>query len=225
MLPEKHNERCGWKNKLDGLTGLPGEAALEKNVAWEKLHSRLREKPHNKKAVWYWAAACLLFALTIPLMLPNKKENIVLRNQPPQKRQTIVLPIPPVVRVTVKVFPRVEKKKMEININDQYNSDVKNTVKKEQPVTAIAETVIEKDPVAIITDTAGSVAVAIPVTKKLAVVHINELQSPSTQYYPVPNYVQRAFKIKFKNGKATNQTIASQQQYEGGFKIKLSPKN
>jgi len=206
MLTEKHNNN-GWKNKLEGLTGLPGEAALEKNAAWEKLHSRLQEKPRKHKAIWYWAAACLLLTLTIPLMMTNKKENIVVKNNTPQKQQTITLQTPATVPVTVKVPMQVEKKKVESSTKDQHIIAIKNTVKKEEPVTAIVETIIEKDPVAVITDTAVTITASMPVKKKLS------------------DYTQKSFKIKFRNGKTANQTIASQQQYEGGFKIKLSPKN
>jgi hypothetical protein len=225
MLSEKHNDHYGWKNKLEGLTGLPGEAALDKNIAWEKLHSRLQEKPRKHTAIWYWAAACLLPALIIPLMLTNKKENSVVRNDPPQKQQTIILPAPP-VPVIATIPMQVEKKKVENNSKkDQHITEIKNIVKQEEPVTAITEAIIEKDPLVTITDTAATITASVPIKKKLAVVHINELASPTAQFYPLPNYVQRSFKIKFKNGRSANQTIASQQQYEGGFKIKLSPKN
>ncbi|MEO6540678.1 MAG: hypothetical protein ABIN74_06805 [Ferruginibacter sp.] len=225
MLPEKHNDSHSWKNKLEGLTGLPGEA-WKKNVAWEKLHSRLQERPSRSKAVWYWAAACLLLALTIPLLIPNKKENIEVRNVFAPKKQTIVLPTPPAVPVTDKAAAPVEKMKINYSdTKDQHTADVKTIVKQEKQVTAIAETIIEKDPVPIITDTAAALVAATPVKKKMPVVHINELEPSTAQFYPLPNYAQKSFKIKFKNGKAANQTIASQQQYEGGFKIKLSPKN
>ena len=99
MLNEKHNDHHGWKNKLEGLTGLPGETALDKNAAWEKLHSRLQENPRKKKAVWYWAAACLLAALSIPLMMVNKKENIVVKQDQPQKQQVVTTQIPVAVPV------------------------------------------------------------------------------------------------------------------------------
>lgn len=231
MLNEKHNDPFGWKKKLEGLTRLPGEAALDKHAAWEKLHGRLQQKPHRNKAVWYWAAACILLACIIPLMIANKKENIVVKSNPFQKQHTITPAIElQTLPFTIKAPIQVKEKQIERGIAKKQHIITKNTIKQDEPVTAIAETIVEKDPVGTIIpapliDTAGIVAAAVPVKKKLSVVHINELESPSAQFFPPPNYVQTPFKIKFKNGKAAKQTIASQQQYANGFKIKLSSKN
>ena len=83
---------AGWKSKLDELETLPGELMPDKNAAWDKLHSRLATKRNNnKKAVWYWAAAaCILFALMIPMFVTNKKEapltgTAIKENQSPVK--------------------------------------------------------------------------------------------------------------------------------------------
>jgi len=232
MLNEKHNDPFGWKNKLESLTGLPGEAAPGKDAAWEKLQERLQQKPRRNRVAWYWAAAGILLACIIPLLTANKKEDIVVRSktQPQNKiAPPLVLPLP--VKETVTAAKEIEKRQVENRITkDQHITTSKTNLKKEAPVTVITQTNIEKDPVTIIipaatTDTAAMVSVAAPAKKKLAVVHINELGSPSVQAFPPPNYVQAPFKIKFKSGKAANQTFASQQQYAGGFKIKLSSKN
>jgi hypothetical protein len=224
MLNEKHNEGFGWKNKLGALTGLPGEAALQKDAAWEKLHSRLQEKPRRNKAVWYWAAACLLIALIIPLLITNKKENIVVRKDPPEKQQPVIVSTSPAAPALVETPKQVKKIKHENrSIKEQQAADLKALVKQE-PVLPVEEKNINNIPVPAVTDTATVAATAIA-KKKMTVVHINELDSPSPQFYTQPNYVQKNFKIKFRNGKSSSQTIASQQQYEGGFKIKLSPKN
>ena len=65
MISDKPNNNIDWKNKLEDFEGLAGEK-FNKEVSWEKLHSRLRQKPKNKRIIWYWmAAACLFFALFI----------------------------------------------------------------------------------------------------------------------------------------------------------------
>ncbi len=75
MSNENHNNIEDWRNKLEGLDKLPGETVIDKNASWEKLHERLREKNYNKKIIWYRsAAACLLFALMIPLLNLIKEE-------------------------------------------------------------------------------------------------------------------------------------------------------
>jgi len=97
MLSEKHNDPFGWKNKLEGLTGLPGEDAADNNTAWQKLQDRLQQKPRRRKAIWYWAAACLLLACIIPLMIANKKQDIVVKGDPQHQNKIVpalTLPVP-----------------------------------------------------------------------------------------------------------------------------------
>lgn len=230
MLNEKHNDPFGWKNKLEGLTSLHGEAALDKHAAWEKLQERL-QKPHRKKTTWYWAAACILLVCIIPLIIENKKENIVVTSNPPQKQHIITPAIElQTLPITVKAPVRVEKIQENNIIKDQPVTALKTQIKQNGPVTAIVETTIEKDPVVTIipapgSDTAFTVAGTIPVKKKLSVMHINEVDAPAVQVFPPSNYVQRSIRIKLGNKKSANQTIASQQQNPDGFKIKLSSKN
>ena len=230
MLKEKHNDYFGWKNRLEELTRLPGEDALDKNAAWKILHERLQQKPNSNDAIWYWAAACILLAFVIPLMIANQKEYVVVKSNPPQKQHTISPAVElQTLLITAKAPVKVEKKQNN-KIKDQHNTPLKTTEKLNEPVTAIVETSIEKDPVVIIIqapgiDTTATVAVIIPAKKKLPVMHINEVDAPAVQVFPPSNYVQRSIRIKLGNKKSANQTIASQQQNPDGFKIKLSSKN
>ena len=83
MLNEDPNRNFHWQNKLEGLECLPGEPFNE-DIAWDKLHRRLRGKRSNKKLLWYWvAAACLLFVLMIAFLdyykgnpTPSKIETV-----------------------------------------------------------------------------------------------------------------------------------------------------
>ena len=231
MLNEKHNDPFGWKNRLEGLTRLPGEDALDKNAAWKILHERLQQKPNSNDAIWYWAAACILLAFVIPLMIANQKEYVVVKSNPPQKQHTISPAVElQTMLITAKAPVKVEKVNQNNKIRDHNNTHLKTTEKQHEPVTAIVEASIEKDPVVTIipapgTDTTATVAVTIPVKKKLSVMHINEVDAPAVQAFPPSNYVQRSIRIKLGNKKSANQTIASQQQYPDGFKRKLSLKN
>ena len=60
MLSKKLNDPFYWKNKLETLHCLPGEAVHKKDAMWEKLHDRLQQKSVAGKAKWYWMAAGLL---------------------------------------------------------------------------------------------------------------------------------------------------------------------
>src|SRR5690349_3119198 len=75
MTSENQNSN-NWKIKLDELSSLPGETVVDKNAAWTKLDARLRRKRKEAKPIWYWvAAACILFAIMIPLLLLNKEDG------------------------------------------------------------------------------------------------------------------------------------------------------
>ncbi len=231
MLNEKLSDPFGWKQKLDGLTGLPGEAAPDCNAAWEKLRDRLQVKPHRNKAVWYWAAAVLLLACIIPLLMPGKKDiNLVQRIPEPQNKIVPPVQIPVPARETVVAPVQAEKRKVHIYTPKVRSGTALQTVKHDETVKALAANGIVKETPApvntgTIPDTISDMATVVPVKKKLTVVHINELDPPNARLYTQPGYVRVPFKIKFKNGKSASQNMASQQSSAGGFKIKLSPKN
>ncbi|PWV49613.1 hypothetical protein [Chitinophaga sp. S165] len=120
MSNEKRSD--SWLDKLDGLEGLPGEAPFDKMAAWERLHHRLNEKKGKKRAVWYWAAACLFIASMV-LVLPKqgRKDNfsppavsrVDIRDSNVQKEQVIVKePILVIADTPVerKVIPSKEKR-------------------------------------------------------------------------------------------------------------------
>ena len=76
MSNENHNSTHNWKSKLEELESLPGEAMLDNNLAWEKLHARLQGKNRERKPLWYWiAAAAVLFLFMIPIFISNKNNN------------------------------------------------------------------------------------------------------------------------------------------------------
>ena len=233
MLNEKHNEPFHWKVKLDELSSLPGEAVLEKNAAWEKLHGRLEEGPRKKKTIWYWAAACILLAITIPFILANKKENGLVKEIPQQKKNIIeqpgqiqIHPKEPVALISPVQVKRkqpvtvIKKTKIagDLNIAKENNAVATIAI---LPVENKAETVLNSIPPA---DTVVAVVTGMPARKKLQVIHLNELD-PSPVPADLPAFVKRSLKLKFGNNKVSNQTFATQQQYTNDFKINLSLKN
>ena len=56
----------GWRQRLDGLSELPGESFIA-DASWRKLEARLVEKPRRKKYFGFWlAAASVLMILLVP---------------------------------------------------------------------------------------------------------------------------------------------------------------
>ena len=80
MLNENLNNRS-WKNKLEDVENLSNSVLQDKDVAWEKLHSRLHQPPHRIKAICYWAtAACLLTVIFVPILTADKKQQKIAAN-------------------------------------------------------------------------------------------------------------------------------------------------
>jgi hypothetical protein len=194
MEQDMLNENPGngnWKNKLEEISNLPGETLVDKNAAWEKLHNRLQQKPRRKRVVWYWAAAaCLLIAMVIPILKKNSKQVETVKTAPAktlpvndflnraailQKQKISTLNVPAVEKNTILTDVIRFKKTTFL---------VKENVQK----VAIVQTPLNNQPVVLqpqpieqtkLQDIALTNTIALlSNTKKLKVVHINELGDP-----------------------------------------------
>lgn len=66
MQEEKRNNPVNSGHNLDELSGIAGEAPLDKNLAWERLYPRLHKNGRRKMGGWYMmAAACILSVVFI----------------------------------------------------------------------------------------------------------------------------------------------------------------
>ena len=195
MSNENHNN---WKLKLEELDNLQGETFQDKNASWEKLYARMREKKRSKKAAWYWAAAaCILFALMIPVMIFNKKThqvaNVEIKQKPPETKTSVATIIDK--KDSIKNISPVLPEKNEIRVADRFNkTENKIIAGKEINKLRIYDTVSMQNLVAgtadnpiKTVDTATYLTATIPVKKKLPVVNINELDDPAN----VPEEVAR----------------------------------
>jgi hypothetical protein len=116
MLNEKPG-RPGWKNKLDDPADLPGFVLQHKNTTWEKLHSRLQEKPRRIGHAWYWAAAaCILFACVIPLFTVTDKKVATVKDDR-VKNAPAETGIKPSLPVKVETIVPVEFPRHQIVVN------------------------------------------------------------------------------------------------------------
>ena len=232
MSIENHNN---WKSKLEELECFPEGNLPDKNISWEKLHARLGGKKRTKKTVLYWAAAaCILFALMIPLIIKNKKNpqlaHVEIIQKQPQVKTSLPAPngnkisapnVNPALgeheTVVVGNFSNSKNKIIRqnkgsdirlfdtVNLNDIVNS---NNYKSLQPV-----------------DTSSNLTSIIPVKKKLRVIQINELGDPQeSQPGLARNSDKHTFLFKFGNQEIfTNPSLASSDKGFTILKIKTSP--
>lgn len=211
MSNEKRSD--SWIDKLDELEAVPGGAPFDKMAAWERLHQRLDEKKDKKRAVWYWAAACLFLA-SIVLVLPKQVHKadvapaiskVDIKNVNVQKDQVIVRT--PVMTITADTPAR--------------RKTVPSRIKESAVITDVAvilPPVINTIPH---TDTIQSeTATVAAAPRKMRVVHINEVGGDVIgNAYVYPEHKQ--FKIAI-SGPAG---FASQVVADKTPKTTLSPKN
>ncbi|HUZ58558.1 MAG TPA: hypothetical protein VMU83_07240 [Hanamia sp.] len=189
MSNENHNSTENWRSKLEDLDSLAEETMFDKNASWEKLYARLGGKKRAKKAIWYWAAAaCILFALMIPVIFSSNKihrsgKDAISQRQPEIKAFIRKMPGK---KDSIKVVNFVLSEENTITVGYKSNKTGKRTIFR-KPVNKIRlyDTVSMQNLVAgtvdnpiKTVDSAAYFAATIPVKKKLPVVHINELGDP-----------------------------------------------
>ena len=235
MVGKKQNDFLGWRNKLDALDSLPGEAFVEKKEAWEKLQARMQKKPRSSKAIWYWAAAAaILLVMMLPVLMNSNKENetqgISAATEQPKKLSTPVLPVVSSDSLAIVQNTNTERKPVILsNIRTRQPALVNIVPKENSQSIAVIETPVEvKNPETLTTiilpDTLAALAAAVPVTKKMKIVHINDLETFPLPFYSSAKQAQKAFRIKIGNN-AANQSSLATQEYSSALEIKIPFKN
>lgn len=190
MLNE-NQDNINWKNKLEQAESLSGEILADKKATWEKLHSRLQPKPRRTRAAWYWAAAgCIFITLMMPLLTVNKKQQVIIKNEihPFLSRNEFVKTTAPVQgqKMTTMVAAAIEKgkivthylqlKKQELAANDSVQK-LRSILpgldeKSDSPLLkTVAQVPVQEITTAVAIALLGN-------SKKINVVHINELGDP-----------------------------------------------
>jgi hypothetical protein len=227
-----------WKNKLEDVGSLQEETLTDKNAIWEKLYSRLGQRPHRVRGLWYLAAACLLLLVMIPVTMTTKNNNSLVKNNPVQiKSKKVILPeiLPSKETALAEVsFPVIKKNKItERPVRTSYKKSGLNDIAKHTQ-TVIANSNVQKDtqPASIISlanaiDSSFKTTLAVaPVKKKLKVVHINELGDPVEEVSNTKSYEYHAFQFKLINKQVA--TYSSLPVNNTGFnilKLKNAPSN
>lgn len=232
MLNESQNNLSYWKNKLETLDSLQ-EETFDKAAAWEKLDERLNEKHPGKKAAWYWAAAaCLVLAFFTTRLLRINREIPMLKNDIQAKSKikfstdtsftNSAVAISQLARAQKRpiITDKVKNKKKEVSLTNKIAVDELVVIDTDAKVLLEQENNRSYKP-----DTIAIVA-ALPVKKKLQVVHINELEKPMEEPTPfVRNSVIPVFQREPVNGNVFSRFVISRNSSDDILKIKLSPSN
>ena len=183
------NSQNSWTRLLEDTDSLASETIRDKHEAWERLFSRLHEKPRRKLAAWYWVAASLLIVAVVGTLIVIRNEKhqpvVIAEPSPSSKQMPLAKETKPVneqkgsgynlpgqVEKTAPVVLRT--KKNAVRTIQLFDKDVtKDSVIGQSPEVAIARN-MTVDTV----DTTKTVAAVTPPKKKLRVVHLNEIGQP-----------------------------------------------
>ena len=181
MSDEKVNKSFYWKDKLDELDLLPGEAPVDKEAGWQQLRNRLQKKPRKKKGIAYWiAAACLVGVMVLTrLQLMQPEETLVRRDTHPAPRTSLKhLPVTGNQKFLATLKQTAKKNIHPPESKDKLYPVVVKAAATGEPVPlpdTVKETLPAADPYQPV-DTVHLITAA--PKKKLRVVHINEVNRP-----------------------------------------------
>jgi hypothetical protein len=241
MLNENQNNAHPWMHTLDEPENLPVEEMIDKNAAWEKLHQRLIEKPRKNKMIWYWAAAaCLLFAFSLPIIIVKRNVNRIVNdvsqkdNKQPQTTLNSSSTRPGTDPKVENVLMIGRKKDNPLIIKRIYNNLHTDNYAVKQILPRATIKNVNATPLELTTNTSTSmdttaslIAAVAPVKKKMRVVHINELENAANAIpSPESDPQQSAFRLTIgSNNQHIKQPTLETRDYVGVFKIKISSKN
>ena len=205
MPDESRNNGDHWLKKLDNLEQPPG-GLFNKEASWGRLYNRMAGEKTGKHNRWYWiAAACLLFISVIALInfhkvSPNSSlKQTVIGGAKKQDKPALTKVNGAQISVGVKEIvktkenvvipsaqlaqPRHRRRVLAVSSTAQLNSSAGLKLPDAE--------IKVPGPVNI----GAAVASALPVKKKLEVVHINELGDPLGE---TPDFVHNIRNHKFK---------------------------
>lgn len=234
MLHEKPSESFHWKNKLDNLDHLLEDQAIDKTLAWQKLHDRLRNQPRKRIILWYWTAAALLilFSGIQWLMIEGNDHNLSKHDRQEKPANSSLAPTPRADSFLVPLQMQADKKHIittGVKSKKQHLSTF-HAVGIEKPV--VAKIDLSSKPgngeysISVSPDSISSNTVPIIAKKKLRVVHINELSEPvEEQFQFVRNNARPDFQRNPLSVDVFPGFAISRNSSDNIIKIQLSPSN
>jgi hypothetical protein len=225
MPQEKLNNQT-LRSKLADLVSLPGEELQDKAAAWSTLHDRLRKKPRRINPLWYWAAAALIIACSLPFIITKKKAEEIVKADATEKIQQPIKADTnkPVEMPIVISTPGTLNQKATQIIKPNNHIEIKDTGSNNNTIAIVPEIIVPQQEVIQqpVAENPQPVIAATPAKKKLRVVSINELYTPEQESLIASSLPPAIVTKKFYNMPTTTPPV---QEYAGVLKIKISLKH
>ena len=228
MPDEKANKAFHWRNRLEQLDGIPGEAPVDQAAAWQRLHDRLQKKPVHRKTAWYRiAAACLFFVLALSwLVLVQPVTSLVKDTKPRQdtsSKSFRALQGRDVAAVSTQ--HAAQKKSISpVLAKSKVHAALVNVAVTSLPALPDADTLKEISAPLVIHQAVDTILLTAAVPKKkLRVVHINELNNTVEDMHLASNAPPSS--TKFLHADDLSGFSVSRNASDNIVKIKLSSSN
>lgn len=186
-MQDKRPARDRWSDRLEDTTSLHGLLLEDKNASWEKLHTRLQQKPRRISRAWYWAAAaCILLLCSIQILFTNDKpfgEEKVLFKSIAKEPVGQIITVPEKKHIIADEALITPEKVITVVTKAATQNNTMHRDEPQQPGNPVADVRVQQE---ILAATATNspienkmpdalAAVTAPLKPTLRVVHINEL--------------------------------------------------
>ncbi|MBE7169391.1 MAG: hypothetical protein INR73_02310 [Williamsia sp.] len=233
MEDKKANSPLQWRDKLNGLSSLPGEAQLDKAAGWQQLHERLHAAPKKKQKTVYWmAAACLLGVMILTRLVsiqPAHPGNALVEGGQKKSSQVVAAPPQPLPagQEPVVALQATEKKKVVLpdRTKKGFHPALVRATVADQPAffQDTANEILLPAAILPLFDTVQQLATA--TKKKLPVVHINELNRGAEEGVQLTRNASIRASARYLQDDDLSSFSTSRNASDNLLKIKLSSSN
>ena len=224
MSEEKHNSSESWRLALGELSSLPGEDLYDVNKGWRNLGIRLYSKKKKSKKIWYWTAAACISICAGGAWLNTNEKTAIQNTAKAEKRinsTDALQPIPAII-------PAIPLKFISLKREHAVSATTRRPLYTPVPVISITIPAIELNSIiSVINDSPVVKSKPIFFTalkKKILVVHINDLETPTTRVEEVVGNNDHPLRIRVFNS-TISQPFPSGNDAGDILKIKIFPQN
>lgn len=161
-----------WADRLEALEQVQGEPAFDRSEAWQQLQARLDQAPAGKRRFPYWMVAAALILLALGFYWWPREKTLpgnIVETPAMAPLSTSTLPARPAATDQTTILRKSVKKSVRITTA----KNPENLLPAQLP--QVTAPLVSTPPVSDPGNPAEESLAAVPIPKKLNLVHLNEL--------------------------------------------------